>query len=122
MFFIFGISNKEEKFDFSQTTVCKICGAFGKLEAFMTYSYFSLFFIKVFKWNKKYYVRSTCCDSLYSINEDLGRDIKRGQRVTIEDSDLELINSNYKRIKACKNCNAPVEQDFEFCPKCGHKI
>ena len=38
MFFIFGISSKEEKLDFSQTMICKTCGAYGRLEAFMTYS------------------------------------------------------------------------------------
>ena len=122
MFFIFGISSKEEKLDFSQTMICKTCGAYGRLEAFMTYSYFSLFFIKIFKWNKKYYIRSTCCDSLYSIEEDLGKAIKKGEGVTIKDSDLKLINSSYKRVKTCENCSYPVEKDFDFCPKCGHKL
>ena len=43
MFFIFGISTKEKDLDFNQTTICPSCDAYGRLEAFMTYSYFSLF-------------------------------------------------------------------------------
>lgn len=43
MFFVFGISGKEKKLDFSQTTICKTCESYGRLEAFMTYSHFSLF-------------------------------------------------------------------------------
>lgn len=122
MFFIFGISNKEEDFDFSQTTVCKTCGAYGRLEAFMTYSYFSLFFIPIFKWNKKYCIRSTCCGSLYTIDENLGKAIKRGEKVKISDRDLEPENINYNRIRVCENCNFRVEDEFEYCPKCGGKL
>lgn len=121
MFFIFGISSKEEKFDFSQTSICKNCGSYGRLEAFMTYSYFSLFFIPVFKWNKKYYVRSTCCGSLYTVDEDLGKRIKRGDNVKIDDSDLNPVGGN-RRARFCQNCKHRVEDEFEYCPKCGEKL
>lgn len=120
MFFIFGISKKEKELDFSQTTICKTCSSYGRLEAFMTYSYFSLFFIPILKWNKKYYIRSTCCGSLYSIDKDLGMDIERGQRTSISESDLHPININNQKL--CSNCNYPIERDFEYCPRCGEKI
>lgn len=97
MFFVFGISTKEKEIDFTQTVVCPGCGSYGRLEVFMTYTYFSLFFIPIFKWNKKYYVRSTCCGSLFTINEDLGKSIERGERSRIEESDLHPININYNK-------------------------
>ncbi len=122
MIFIFSISNREEEFDFSQTKICKICGSYGRLEAFMTYSYFSLFFIPIFKWNKKYYIKSTCCASIYRIEKELGKDIKRGESVTIQESDLNLVSTNYKDMQVCENCNYPVEEAFEYCPKCGEKL
>ena len=34
---------KTKKLDFSQTVICPTCGAYGRLEAFMTYTFFSLF-------------------------------------------------------------------------------
>lgn len=120
MFFIFGISTKEKEIDFSQTIVCSNCGSYGRLEAFMTYSYFSLFFIPIFKWNKKYYIRSTCCGSIYSIDKDLGRDIEIGQRSSIDESDLHPINVNHQ--KNCSNCSYPIEDNFEYCPRCGEKL
>lgn len=121
MFFIFGISSKERDLDFSQTTICKTCGSYGRLEAFMTYTYFSLFFIPIIKWNKKYFIRSTCCGSIYSIEEELGKSIERGRNVVIEDSDLININRNYKKELYCKNCGRKIEESFEYCPSCGHK-
>ena len=52
MFFIGGISNGEKKLDYIQSTVCPRCEAFGRMEVYMTYMCFSLFFIPIFKWNK----------------------------------------------------------------------
>lgn len=122
MFFVFGISNKQQNIDFTQTIICPSCGAYGRLEAFMTYTYFSLFFIPVFKWNKKYYVRSVCCGSLYTIDNDLGKAIERGERSKINESDLHPVNVNYNRGRICANCNYPIETGFEYCPKCGTKL
>ena len=122
MFFVFGISTKEKEIDFTQTIVCPGCGSYGRLEVFMTYTYFSLFFIPIFKWNKKYYVRSTCCGSLFTINEDLGKSIERGERSRIEESDLHPININYNKERFCSNCNYSIDNDFEYCPKCGRKL
>lgn len=122
MFFIFGISSKQEELDFNQTLICKTCGAYGRLEAYMTYSYFSLFFIKILKWNRKYYIRSTCCGSIYKIDEALGKLIKRGGSIKIEDSDLEPINENWSRSGRCRDCSYPIEDDFEYCPRCGAKL
>ncbi|HLR21103.1 MAG TPA: zinc ribbon domain-containing protein [Tissierellaceae bacterium] len=122
MFFVFGISNKEKEIDFSQTIVCEVCGAYGRLEAFMRYSYFSLFFIPILKWNKKYYIRSTCCNSLYTIDKDLGKDIEKGFIERIDESKLKSVNVNHNRTRYCNNCSYPVELEFEYCPKCGSKI
>lgn len=121
MFFIFGISTKEKELDFSQTTICPSCGAYGRLEAFMTYTFFSLFFIPLFKWNKKYYIRSTCCGGLYTIDDDLGKAMERGERSSIKESDLNPVNTGHNREKYCPSCNFPMEPGFEYCPKCGNK-
>lgn len=120
MFFIFGISTKEKKLDFTQSIVCSNCGSYGRYEAFMTYSYFSLFFIPILKWNKKYYITSTCCGSMYSVNKEVGRAIERGDNININESDLNPINIHKKKL--CSNCSFPIEDGFEYCPRCGVKI
>lgn len=122
MFFIFGISTKEKEIDFTQTTICPSCSSYGRLEVFMTYTYFSLFFIPIFKWNKKYYVRSICCNSVYTIDNDLGKAIERGERTTIDKSDLYPINTNYNKSPICPNCNYSINESFRYCPNCGRKI
>ena len=120
MFFIFGISTKKKKLDFAQPIVCSNCGSYGRYEAFMTYSYFSLFFIPILKWNKKYYITSTCCGSIYSVKKEIGRAIERGDNININESDLDPIDIH--KNKVCPNCSFPIEDGFEYCPRCGVKI
>lgn len=122
MFFVFGVSTKEKEIDFTQTTVCPSCGSYGRYEVFMTYSQFSLFFIPIIKWNRKYYVRMSCCGSLYTIDNDLGRDIEYGQKTNISESELNPIRINYKKETHCPNCNYKLSSDYEYCPSCGRKI
>lgn len=121
MFFVFGISTKEKELDFSQPIVCPTCEAYGRLEAFMTYTYFSLFFIPLFRWNKKYFIKSVCCGSLYTIDRELGRAIERGEITRIDESDLEVVDPGYGRRRTCRNCMSPLEKDYEYCPRCGMK-
>jgi RNA polymerase subunit RPABC4/transcription elongation factor Spt4 len=122
MFFVFGISTKDKNIDFVQTVVCPNCNSYGRLEVFVTYTYFSLFFIPIFKWNKKYYVRSSCCGSLFTIREDLGKAIERGEKNRIDEAELNPINMKYNREQTCSNCNYSIDTDFEYCPKCGRKL
>lgn len=121
MFFIFGISTKEKDIDFVQTMICPSCKSYGRLELFMTYTYFSLFFIPLIKWNKKYCVRTTCCGSLYTIDASMGKGIDRGTRNSINESDLYPINMNYSSTNICSNCDYPMDSDYEYCPQCGSK-
>ncbi|MEW8974158.1 MAG: zinc ribbon domain-containing protein [Tissierellaceae bacterium] len=122
MFFIFGVSTREKNIDFTQTIICPSCGSYGRLEGFMTYSCFSLFFIPIFKWNKRYYVRSVCCGSIYTIDRELGKAIESGQINRIDESDLHPINPNYSKKRLCPNCRYTLDEDFEYCPKCGTRL
>lgn len=122
MFFVFGISTKEKEIDFTQTTICPSCNSYGRYEVFMTYTHFSLFFIPIIKWNKKYYVRTSCCNSLYSIDYEFGKAIERGVKTTIDESDLNPININYHKDNYCPSCNYKLSSEYEYCPSCGRKI
>jgi len=123
MFFIFGISNGEKQLDYNQTMVCPRCGHFGRLNVYMTYMYFSLFFIPVIFWNRKYYAKSTCCNTVYSINPDLGKKIRKGEPVILSEKDLEPVGSfRQDGGSFCPGCGYPVMPDFEYCPKCGQRL
>ena len=62
MFFIMGITDgqKELNYNCGVMNICKSCGAYSNYTVFMTYMCLSLFFIPVFKWGKKYYVKASC--------------------------------------------------------------
>lgn len=122
MFFIGGITNSEKKLDYNQSFLCSRCEAFGRMEVYMTYMCFSLFFIPIFKWNKKFFVKTTCCDSIYSLDEQIGYDILKGNPVIIDESNLNPLDNFNKNINRCSNCGYISPYDYEFCPKCGKKL
>jgi hypothetical protein len=119
MFFIAGVSSKQNKLDFNQTTICHSCGKYGRYEVIMEYMFLSLFFIPVIKWNKKFYVKSICCESIYTISKELGNRIAKGENVGLKEQDLQLIQSKTTYfIKRCPNCGFETFEDYQYCPKC----
>ncbi|HHY81673.1 MAG TPA: zinc ribbon domain-containing protein [Clostridiales bacterium] len=123
MIFIFGISNGRKELDYHQSILCTICGKYGRYLVFMEYMYFSLFFIPVFKWNKTYYVRSTCCGALYTIDRELGNRIARGENVILQESDLHLVNKGCDfGLKRCSRCGYETREDYRYCPKCANPL
>ena len=42
-----------------------------------------MFFIPCIKWNKHYYVRTSCCNTLYELDPEMGKAIARGEQVLI---------------------------------------
>ena len=122
MFFIGGISNGEKKLDYVQSIVCPRCNAFGRMEVYLTYMCFSFFFIPIFKWNKKYFVKNTCCNSIYILDKEIGFKISKGENISISENDLQLANYNQPSINRCLNCGYIGDEDFQYCPKCGQKL
>lgn len=122
MIFLFGINTKRENLDFRNINVCQVCGAYGGYEAFVEYNVFSIFFIPIIKWGRKYFLKSTCCGSVFSISEEIGRDIESGIKNSISDEDMTLIYASHKVEKTCGNCGNRVDSSFDYCPKCGSKL
>ena len=91
MFFICGINSGQKELKFNQLVICSQCGSYGRYQVFMTYMCLSLFFIPVLKWGKRYYVKMSCCGSVYELNGDTGKRIARGETLEIMASDLTLV-------------------------------
>ena len=120
MFFMMGITRREEEVDFDQTIICDVCGAYGHLMMFMTYSVLTLFLIPVFKWNRHYYVKTSCCNTIYEVNEDIAKAAIKGDISSFREEDLHPVQSGYRhQYKKCINCGYETDEDFDFCPKCG---
>ena len=124
MFFIMGISSGQKKLEFIQTILCSKCSQFGRLELFITYSSFTLFFIPIFKWNKKYYAKASCCGTLYTIDAGIGKRITNKETITLTEQDLHLINNtnSYTNDNTCPNCGYLLNPDYTYCPKCGFRL
>lgn len=121
MFFIIGVSQNQKKLDFKQLNVCKCCGKYSNIEVYMTYWYFMFFFIPIIKWNKEYYIKTSCCEKVSKIAPEIGRRIEKGEEVNlnIDEIDFGQIEDN---VKICTNCGYTTEEDFIYCPKCSNKL
>lgn len=123
MFFMMGITEGRKELNFQQTIVCDQCGRYGRYVVYMTYTVLSLFFIPCLKWNKQYYVETSCCHTTYRLNPEVGKRIERGEQPQIHMQDLERMNG-YQQTgwKRCQNCGYTTQENFEYCPKCGNKF
>lgn len=123
-----GISQGQKKLDFDQLIVCGHCGKYGHLEVYMVYSYLSLFFIPVLKWGRRYYVRTSCCDTSVEISAELGRQIGRGEVTSLPESiiprtyEYQTQKNQERQKKCCGTCGFETEEDYQYCPKCGARF
>ena len=51
-----------------------------------------MYFIPCIKWNKHYYVRTSCCNTMYDLDPELGKAIARGEHVLIRPEHLQRIS------------------------------
>lgn len=125
MFFIgiFGIDNKEKEVRDIQNKVCKSCGNMTSFKLIKSYSFFHFFFIPLFKWNIKYFLISRCCNSVFSIPNELGKELEGGRDATIREEAMTPINNfyGYDTI-VCPSCKSIVEPRFSYCPYCGRRV
>ena len=123
MFFMVGVTQGKKDFTFTQTILCRVCGGYGRYQVFMTYMQLLLFFIPCARWNKRYYVETTCCHTIYELNPEVGRRIARGEDVVISDADLtQVYRGSTAGKKVCRNCGYEAKEDFDYCPRCGTRL
>lgn len=120
MIFISGISTREKDLDFSTSIICPVCQAWGRLEAFMTYTSFSLFFIPIINWNKRYFLRSTCCNSLFSLGDNLGSNLEKSRPIDLGPEDLNIVSRGFREDR-CESCNKLLDSHYDYCPYCGRR-
>jgi len=124
MFFIAGVNNKREQLDYYEPILCDSCLKYGRFEAYIEFNEFSLFFVPLFKFGKKFYARTTCCNSLYLItNKEKGLMMERGQghNVFLEDKDVKLLQEGICG-NTCPKCCCQVSEEHNFCPNCGYEL
>jgi len=120
---IFGIEDKERPIKEFANVVCPSCGRLTTASFFEHYTYFHLFFIPTFRWNKHYYVKLRCCGALYEADAAYAEQLKTA--AAIDFSRLKKISSGFGGFDdiftRCENCGATFDASFAFCPHCGTK-
>lgn len=114
MFFIgiFGIGNKEEEKKLNYDIENCLNPTIIK-----QYQMFHFFFIPIFKWNRKYFVK---CDNskLLELNDVVGTEVWNGIRNNVLYWDYKVVYEERK----CSHCGALLNDEYDYCPKCGTKI
>lgn len=126
MFFICGISQGRKLFDYSKIVICSLCGGYGGYQVFMSYNYFSVFFIPIIKWDRRYYVQMSCCNAIFELNSEKGKQLSRKESIEITEQDLNILetgrsNSQWNQ-RSCVHCGYATVEDFDYCPKCGQRF
>ncbi|HHT41860.1 MAG TPA: zinc ribbon domain-containing protein [Firmicutes bacterium] len=121
MFFIgvFGVQDKSETIKTEQAVTCPVCGAYDRFEVIRVFRYFHFFFIPLWKWNKRFFVRTRCCQRLCALDDEVGRRIEEGQQVVITS---EHVHCGEPVQAACSHCGAQLHSSFSYCPYCGNRI
>ena len=50
------------------------------------------FFIPIIKWNKEYYIKTSCCEKVSKIAPEIGRRIEKGEEVNLNIDEIDLRN------------------------------
>lgn len=118
MFFfgIFGTGSKSKVIREFSNIICT-CGCLSRMELFEEYMYFHFFFIPIFKWGKKYYLKSRCCGSVFLVPDDYADEILKSGNI-----DLSRLRKIKPDFLTCPDCHRSFESDFEYCPYCGRKM
>lgn len=123
MFFIFGIYPKEKPLAYEYNRLdIHSCGRYAKIDIIMVYYTASIFFVPLFKFDKKYYARYTCCGKTYELDKNIGKSIERGENPPLNFDDGKKVDMDYQEVHICTRCHRKLEEDFEYCPYCGEKI
>lgn len=123
MFFfaVLGIQDKEEHLGTVNNAVCPGCGRLTRLDVYKAYRYLHIFFIPTFRWGARYFVKASCCGSLYELEGDVGRAFEHDPRTEIKSEHLRPVHG-YSPYKYCRSCNAAVPPEYSFCPYCGGRL
>lgn len=122
MFFIgiFGIGDKIKVHKEFSNVECK-CGEVTEAIFYEKFTYFHIFFIPIFKWNREHFVILKCCKCQYKVPDFYIEELKRGDFIDL--AKLEEKSSVIKGMgrKKCANCKEHINSEYSFCPYCGNQ-
>jgi hypothetical protein len=121
MFFIgiFGIEDKTKELKTIHNIVCPACGRYTSAQLIFCYTFFHFFFIPLFKWNKTWFVRLSCCGALYACDRETADEVQATGKIDFEKCEHM---EHHGKGGCCPYCGSRVAGNFAYCPFCGNKL
>lgn len=119
MIFVAGVSPKLKQTGTAEC-ICPACGSAARLHIVKQYSVVTLFFIPVIPFGAEYIATCPVCASVLGLPKEVGRNLERNPGANLDPRDLTVIKSNMGMH--CRSCGSRVQQDQNFCPKCGERL
>lgn len=122
MFLLAGVENRSKNLQFydDEMHVCKRCGNECNYEFVLFYDVLKVFLLPLIRWKKKYYAKSSCCQTYFLIPEKVGYLISKGRLKIIRDMDIQYSGES-DFYKHCSFCNYESPHQYNYCPRCGRK-
>ncbi len=118
MFLAVGIEHSLIQQSGSFEHICPVCGTYSRAELFMLYSVCYLFFIPLFKFNRRYYIKMRCCNAYANVdNKTVDEMIANG----FKNFDSYGVKFEKEEKNLCRCCGRELNEDYEFCPYCGRR-
>jgi len=118
MFLIFGFTNGVSNIGLRKCSFFSCCGNSGVTTGVTcTFQQFTLFFIPIFRFSKRYFITCPNCGTVYELTKDEGRRIVRDVTAEINPDNLFIVQAANK--KTCPNCKCSVDPRSRYCPNCG---
>nr|WP_319488283.1 zinc ribbon domain-containing protein [uncultured Caproiciproducens sp.] len=121
MFFIIGITNGTHDLGMRRCRYFSCCSGSGAMAALTcTFQQFTLFFIPLFRFGKRYFLSCPNCGTVYEIAKEEGRRVEMDPAAEINPDKMYMIQGTYR--KTCPNCKLPVDPNCRYCPNCGASL
>lgn len=121
MFFIVGITNRSNDLGTRRCRVFPCCGTLGVMAAVTcTFQQFTLFFIPLFRFGKRFFVTCPNCGSVYEMTKSEGQRVARDASAEINPDQIFAVQGANRRI--CPNCRCAVDPNARYCPNCGTRL
>ena len=122
MFFFIAVTTKMKELGNANNLVCPSCGALSYMTVTVMYEVLYLFFIPIFKWNKRYAATSSCCKSVFEVEHEAGQAFEKGETDTLNPSSLQKIHIYSGKNNVCPYCGAGLNDGAKYCSQCGKPV
>jgi uncharacterized C2H2 Zn-finger protein len=121
MFLAMGITSGAADLRVRKCSFFPCCGQNSTMAALTcTFEQVTLFFIPLFRFNKRYFISCTKCGSVYELEKDEGRRLEKDYYAEVNRDKIYAFRGSTAKI--CPNCRCTVDPNARYCPNCGSKL